>query len=472
MDGKMVRDHVGKSQSAMEYLMTYGWAILIIAVVLGALYSLGIFNGANFLGGTCVAAPGYLCSNPLLATDGTLSLTYGYQGPNVTIVGFACTNTTTAPSSFASSGSSNIEPGQEESVSVSCPLSSSATIGTPYSGYLWVEYDQAGQSDLIARFATVRLTATVSGAAPTPLIYAATSQGHLYVVDTANMQIIGTISLTHDGINAAPYHLVISPNYAYVYAVSSNGDNTLYTISTSTFAVTNQLTFPSQIGQGGNLAISPNGADLYVASASNANSVYVVSTATHTIVSTISANYPTCVAADTNGDYIYVGGGYTSPFYISKIQLSDDTIVNTVTTTLNQPEELEVTPNDQHLYVGTRAGPQGLDIVPSNFLVLNSGSVYLFGGLGQNIAFSPDSKYVYSGLSTQYDVSSTTNDVLIKTVGGFSDIVVTAITPNGNTLVLSDYGTDILYAYNTSTNSQIHSLNMPGDLQAIGLVIS
>lgn len=31
-------------QSAMEYLMTYGWAILIIAVVLGALAYLGIFN--------------------------------------------------------------------------------------------------------------------------------------------------------------------------------------------------------------------------------------------------------------------------------------------------------------------------------------------------------------------------------------------------------------------------------------------
>ncbi len=36
-----------KLQSAMEYLMTYGWAILIIAVVLGALFELGIFNGSN-----------------------------------------------------------------------------------------------------------------------------------------------------------------------------------------------------------------------------------------------------------------------------------------------------------------------------------------------------------------------------------------------------------------------------------------
>jgi len=35
-------------QSAMEYLMTYGWAILIIAVVLGALFQLGVFNSSSF----------------------------------------------------------------------------------------------------------------------------------------------------------------------------------------------------------------------------------------------------------------------------------------------------------------------------------------------------------------------------------------------------------------------------------------
>ena len=37
-----------RNQSAMEYLMTYGWAILIIGVVLGGLYGLGVFNGTNF----------------------------------------------------------------------------------------------------------------------------------------------------------------------------------------------------------------------------------------------------------------------------------------------------------------------------------------------------------------------------------------------------------------------------------------
>ncbi len=37
-----------KSQSAMEYLMTYGWAILIIAIVLLAFFALGVFNPYTF----------------------------------------------------------------------------------------------------------------------------------------------------------------------------------------------------------------------------------------------------------------------------------------------------------------------------------------------------------------------------------------------------------------------------------------
>jgi hypothetical protein len=36
--------NVKKAQAAMEYLMTYGWAILIIIVVVAALYAMGVFK--------------------------------------------------------------------------------------------------------------------------------------------------------------------------------------------------------------------------------------------------------------------------------------------------------------------------------------------------------------------------------------------------------------------------------------------
>ncbi|MCL4399003.1 hypothetical protein M1293_00615 [Candidatus Parvarchaeota archaeon] len=39
-----------KAQSALEYMMTYGWAILIIVIVAAVLYSLGIFSPSSSVG--------------------------------------------------------------------------------------------------------------------------------------------------------------------------------------------------------------------------------------------------------------------------------------------------------------------------------------------------------------------------------------------------------------------------------------
>ena len=58
-----------KSQSAMEYLMTYGWAILVISVVLGALFSLGVFSGSNFEGTACIPNPGFYCSGIVFSVN-------------------------------------------------------------------------------------------------------------------------------------------------------------------------------------------------------------------------------------------------------------------------------------------------------------------------------------------------------------------------------------------------------------------
>ena len=39
-----------KGQAALEYLMTYGWAILIVIIVGVALYAMGVFNPGSFTG--------------------------------------------------------------------------------------------------------------------------------------------------------------------------------------------------------------------------------------------------------------------------------------------------------------------------------------------------------------------------------------------------------------------------------------
>jgi hypothetical protein len=77
----------------MEYLMTYGWAILIIALVLGALYSLGIFSGTSFAAPSCVASSGFYCqSQTYHQGTGVVSFTFGqatgtpWGGGNVVLV--------------------------------------------------------------------------------------------------------------------------------------------------------------------------------------------------------------------------------------------------------------------------------------------------------------------------------------------------------------------------------------------------
>jgi len=162
-----------KAQSAMEYLMTYGWAILIIAVVLGALFSLGVFSGSSLLGTSCVASPGYLCQNPVLSTSGTLTVLIGqstgatdynaifYVSPQSSGVGttgfpttaYQCTSSAGTSISYLSSG---------QTVTISCPTTSnpsstSLPIGTSFSGYIWLNYSSTsgGPATISQKVATV-----------------------------------------------------------------------------------------------------------------------------------------------------------------------------------------------------------------------------------------------------------------------------------------------------------------------------
>ncbi|MFH1470763.1 MAG: hypothetical protein ABIF01_03375, partial [Candidatus Micrarchaeota archaeon] len=81
-----------RGQAAMEYLMTYGWAILVIVIVLAALLYLGVFNLAGKTPDLCQFQVGLQCSSFRLdASDDNLSLTIinGYQ-EKINITQAAC----------------------------------------------------------------------------------------------------------------------------------------------------------------------------------------------------------------------------------------------------------------------------------------------------------------------------------------------------------------------------------------------
>jgi hypothetical protein len=60
-----------RGQAAMEFLMTYGWAILVVLVVIGALAYYGVLSPENLLPDKCIFSVSLACQDAQLKSDGT-----------------------------------------------------------------------------------------------------------------------------------------------------------------------------------------------------------------------------------------------------------------------------------------------------------------------------------------------------------------------------------------------------------------
>ncbi len=86
-----------RSQSALEYMMTYGWAILIIVIVAGVLYSFGIFNPSASAGTTITGFSGLGSVNAVCLGGTSFTLVLGNsigQLINITQVNLTSSSTT------------------------------------------------------------------------------------------------------------------------------------------------------------------------------------------------------------------------------------------------------------------------------------------------------------------------------------------------------------------------------------------
>lgn len=75
-----------KAQAAMEFLMTYGWAILVVIVAIGALYYFVGVNPDRFLNPTCTLIPGLDCQEDFKVTSsGATLVVRNNMGATVTV---------------------------------------------------------------------------------------------------------------------------------------------------------------------------------------------------------------------------------------------------------------------------------------------------------------------------------------------------------------------------------------------------
>jgi len=56
--------HSRRGQAALEYLLTHGWALLVLALAIVILYGIGIFNPNRYVAEECIFQPGFGCASP------------------------------------------------------------------------------------------------------------------------------------------------------------------------------------------------------------------------------------------------------------------------------------------------------------------------------------------------------------------------------------------------------------------------
>lgn len=105
-----------KAQSALEYMMTYGWAILIIVIVAAVLYSLGIFSPSSSAGNTITGFAPFVGLAATCNSTGFYLKLGNNAGASVTFYNLSATtstgvtplgHTTQWPASYVMNGSSD-----------------------------------------------------------------------------------------------------------------------------------------------------------------------------------------------------------------------------------------------------------------------------------------------------------------------------------------------------------------------------
>ncbi|MBI4151049.1 hypothetical protein HY492_02905 [Candidatus Woesearchaeota archaeon] len=120
-----------RGQAAMEFLMTYGWALLVVLAAIAALAYFGVLSPDRFLPEKCFLPSGTPClDSTLTATTATLIIqnSLGFSLSNITVT--ACGGSATTPATLSN--------GEQGTYAVTC--SPALTSGDKFKGTVTFAY--------------------------------------------------------------------------------------------------------------------------------------------------------------------------------------------------------------------------------------------------------------------------------------------------------------------------------------------
>lgn len=129
-----------RAQAAMEYLMTYGWALLVIVIVIAILLIINPFSAPQ---GCRFDNLGFSCSNPVVDTSGNLFVRItNNQNNAIGIIELGCTyDKNPEPRNMQSFSVVVPRQGYQDVIGqISCETSAPLAPGQEFSGKIWMSY--------------------------------------------------------------------------------------------------------------------------------------------------------------------------------------------------------------------------------------------------------------------------------------------------------------------------------------------
>tara|TARA_Y100000310_G_scaffold336633_1_gene421708 strand:- start:336 stop:821 length:486 start_codon:yes stop_codon:yes gene_type:complete len=110
-----------KSQAALEFLMTYGWAILVVLVAIGALAYFGVLSPDKFLPEKCQFPAGLACNDFKIraATDDLQIVVRNSLGSSISAAEFTIVDPNNADAVIcATSGAQTFNNGEQKTIKI------------------------------------------------------------------------------------------------------------------------------------------------------------------------------------------------------------------------------------------------------------------------------------------------------------------------------------------------------------------
>ena len=482
-----------RSQSALEYMMTYGWAILIIVIVAVILYSMGIFNPSSSVTFTSTGFSPFKISSSLctpLGIDFSIiagPIPNGASSLNINKL-FITSATGTNTSSVEYLLPYTISLTSGKSATILIPSISCTSVGTKYSLSTNLEYSYSTTAGNVITNATGTIAGTASSPIPTTFSAFGLPSGSAFTVNYGgvNKTSVASSNISFESMQSNVFKLypVVYGGVTY-YPIYSSGSNLpvdynleVDFISNSTpFYIADQgaenatVFYPYNFSLGRNITLTssdygssgvslmPNGEYAYVVEDNGINKTAVISTSTNQIVKNISMPEPCAITITPNGEYAYVSSCRNTNT-VEVISTSTNQIIKTITVGDN-PIGIAVTPNGNYVYVADQGSNKTSVISTStNTIIKNISGFYYPTG----IAIAPNGLvYVSNSGNGSVSIINSLNNKLIGNIATpySSSPRGLAITRNGKYLYVTNGNTKGVSVVSLSTNSVVATIPIP-----------